>query len=437
MLRRLFFRRSSLASGRWLATVRAMVAFAPLKNSRSRTISRRPTAHVGAGVPATINTHRHLSPPRYDVHRGDCYVDEPLMMKAGGQNYYYATNRLYSVAAISDQSGAVVERYKYDAYGKQGILAPNGVIAYKPSDYGQFVGFTGRTHDWETGLAYFRARYFDNTLGRFIGPDPAGYVDGMGLYNGYFVPNKVDPSGLLLVAIDGTGSEEYLNGADGKEGTADDQRTSKLNRWKSHVRNFYLDYRGAPKGYWHGPKNVATGSDSSGIHNGILDWICKQLSLNPKQPIDIVGHSRGGYIAMEVARTLKTKGCSAGCPLKVRFLGLYDPVDMTLGYGEAETVSDNVQNAAIILADRNLGSRGSWNRADHGAEDLSKTNYQVDTIWGTHSGIGGAPWDGDHPDGTNEGLDKGSSIISDRFIRQRAIAVGVPINEVKDYDFGK
>ena len=125
------------------------------------------------------------------------YVDEPLMMKAGGQNYYYATNRLYSVAAISDQTGAVVERYKYDAYGKQGILAPNGVVAYKPSDYGSFHGFTGRYHDFETGLAYFRARYFDHNLGRFIGRDPAGYVDGNSLYNGYFVPNGMDPMGMF------------------------------------------------------------------------------------------------------------------------------------------------------------------------------------------------------------------------------------------------
>jgi RHS repeat-associated protein len=135
------------------------------------------------------------------------YVDEPLMMKAGGQNYYYATNRLYSVAAISDQAGAVVERYKYDAYGKQGILAPNGVIAYKPSDYGQFHGFTGRYHDWETNLTYFRARYFDHNLGRFIGRDPwkdkfppsakDGYKNSLSLYCAQFIPNYVDPSGMI------------------------------------------------------------------------------------------------------------------------------------------------------------------------------------------------------------------------------------------------
>ena len=35
-------------------------------------------------------------------------------------------------------------------------------------------------------LWYFRARYFDNEMGRFISRDPLGYVDGFGLYGGYF-----------------------------------------------------------------------------------------------------------------------------------------------------------------------------------------------------------------------------------------------------------
>jgi len=127
------------------------------------------------------------------------YVDEPLVMRAAGNRYYYASNRLYSVAAITSQAGQVVERYKYDAYGKQGVLAENGVVVYKPSDYGQFHGFTGRYHDWETGLAYFRARYFDHSMGRFINRDPLGYVDGYSMYSAYFVPNHLDPDGKFIV----------------------------------------------------------------------------------------------------------------------------------------------------------------------------------------------------------------------------------------------
>ncbi|MCM8532311.1 MAG: hypothetical protein NE330_14205, partial [Lentisphaeraceae bacterium] len=48
----------------------------------------------------------------------------------------------------------------------------------------------------ETSLWYFRARYFSDELGRFISRDPLGYVDGYGLYNGYFAQYFAnDPSG--------------------------------------------------------------------------------------------------------------------------------------------------------------------------------------------------------------------------------------------------
>ena len=49
----------------------------------------------------------------------------------------------------------------------------------------------------------YRARYFDTNLGRFISRDPLGYVDGMGLYNGYFAGGfNLDPSGLYIIDYD-------------------------------------------------------------------------------------------------------------------------------------------------------------------------------------------------------------------------------------------
>jgi RHS repeat-associated protein len=120
------------------------------------------------------------------------YVDEPLMMKAGGSKYYFATNHLYSVAALTDSTGAVVERYKYDAYGRQGIMNQNGTVSYNPSDYGNFVGFTGRYHDWETGLVYFRTRYMDTTLGRFLNRQPWFGMNGLNIpaYNLNCMPDN-------------------------------------------------------------------------------------------------------------------------------------------------------------------------------------------------------------------------------------------------------
>jgi len=58
-------------------------------------------------------------------------------------------------------------------------------------------GFTGRYLDKETGLWYFRARYYSGSLGRFIGRDPLGYVDGYQLYMAYFIPNHTDSTGTV------------------------------------------------------------------------------------------------------------------------------------------------------------------------------------------------------------------------------------------------
>jgi len=74
-------------------------------------------------------------------------------------------------------------------------------------------GFTGRYLDKETGLYYFRARYYSGSLGRFVSRDPLEYVDGTLLYMAYFVPNLADPSGMAAYGlwVDGTYSQEALS----------------------------------------------------------------------------------------------------------------------------------------------------------------------------------------------------------------------------------
>jgi RHS repeat-associated protein len=91
--------------------------------------------------------------------------------------------------------------YAQDAYGARTILAPDGVTVRAASSYNNQIGFTGRYQDRETGLWYFRMRYHSASLGRFIGRDPLGYVDGLSLYNAYFIPNGTDPDGLTYWTI--------------------------------------------------------------------------------------------------------------------------------------------------------------------------------------------------------------------------------------------
>ena len=68
------------------------------------------------------------------------------------------------------------------------------------SSYNNSYMFTGREYDTETGLYYYRARYYDPGLGRFLETDPLGYVDSENLYAyvGNNPWNWVDPKGEFI-----------------------------------------------------------------------------------------------------------------------------------------------------------------------------------------------------------------------------------------------
>ncbi|MBI3828859.1 MAG: hypothetical protein HY291_05050 [Planctomycetes bacterium] len=106
------------------------------------------------------------------------YLDEPLMMLVGSTKYYYHSNDLYSVAALTNSAGTVVERYKYDPYGKVTVLDASGTAKSDPnnSEYGNPFLFQGQRVDKETGLGQWRYRYYDYSLGRFLNRNPWGYI---------------------------------------------------------------------------------------------------------------------------------------------------------------------------------------------------------------------------------------------------------------------
>jgi len=127
------------------------------------------------------------------------YVDEPLALIDHTDSdavYFYHRNHLYSVAAITNNAGGIVERYGYDAYGQRETVVDNAPAALE-----QAYGFTGRRLDGETGLWYFRNRQFDSNLGRFLSRDFLGYVDGLNLLRAYFLTGTVDPFGTTITSV--------------------------------------------------------------------------------------------------------------------------------------------------------------------------------------------------------------------------------------------
>jgi len=135
------------------------------------------------------------------------YIDEVLTMDRGGQVFYYHQNALWSPHALTESSGAAAERYSYDAYGGVIVMdasyAPLALNAWgtpHSAAANPFL-FTGRQLDEETGIFFYRARYYDSIKGRFLQRDPLGYVDGMNLYE--YVKSRptrfTDPSGKAIV----------------------------------------------------------------------------------------------------------------------------------------------------------------------------------------------------------------------------------------------
>lgn len=128
------------------------------------------------------------------------YVDEPILVERDlsgtPEKFFYHRNQQYSVVALTKLSdGLTDERYIYDARGKTTIFDNVGTTARSSSNVSNNFMYTGRFYDGDAEVYYFRARWYDPELGRFISRDPLGYVDGMSLYRGYFGLRGKDPTG--------------------------------------------------------------------------------------------------------------------------------------------------------------------------------------------------------------------------------------------------
>jgi RHS repeat-associated protein len=117
------------------------------------------------------------------------------------ETYLVQTGRLGNVVALTDAAGNIVERYDYDDFGKPVFLSPNWQVIPQ-SLYDNSILFNGQYYDEESGLYYYRLRYYEPPTGRFITHDPLGiWGDFNNLGNPYaYVGNNpwsfVDPFGL-------------------------------------------------------------------------------------------------------------------------------------------------------------------------------------------------------------------------------------------------
>ena len=122
--------------------------------------------------------------------------DQPLVMVRTLHTYYFHHNSLGSTAALTNESGAISERYEYDPYGRTQLMTGVWQDLGDTSAVSNPFTFQGRENDSEAGLIYFRGRHLSAFQGRYIQRNPAGYAGGINLYSAASLVNGRSPFGL-------------------------------------------------------------------------------------------------------------------------------------------------------------------------------------------------------------------------------------------------
>ncbi len=91
-------------------------------------------------------------------------LDEMLIqVTSTGTRTFFHRNHQGTPIARTSNAGAVSNQYKIGSFGETSALANTT------------FGYTAQRFDSETGLYYYKRRFYDPKIGRFLQPDPLGY----------------------------------------------------------------------------------------------------------------------------------------------------------------------------------------------------------------------------------------------------------------------
>jgi RHS repeat-associated protein len=142
---------------------------------------------------------------------------------------YFHQDHLSTVEVVTDQTGALVERLSYDAWGKRRNL--DGTDSVAPIVAADKRGYTDQEELDNVSLVHMNARIYDPVIARFISPDPIiPQAFNLQTHNRYeYALNQplalTDPSGfdptdpsqsiVTITYADGSSSTSTLDGVGG------------------------------------------------------------------------------------------------------------------------------------------------------------------------------------------------------------------------------
>jgi RHS repeat-associated protein len=223
-------------------------------------------ANVVAELDAAGNTVAH-----YAQGPG---IDQALAMLRDGLVSYYHSDGLGSITSLTNPAGANLVTYAYDAFGNMTDSGGNFVNPYR---------YTGREWDGETGLYYYRARYYDPSIGRFISEDPIHFNGGINFYRyaDNAPTNWTDASGLS--------PQDVQNLINSFNNTVNFLNHNGLRRpgggtgwWSSHVNGWKNDF------WWHSYPWSNTKYKSCGEQAYEVKIRLEGLKTDDKWTIDVI-----------------------------------------------------------------------------------------------------------------------------------------------------
>ena len=332
-------------------------------------------------------------------------ADRPLAVidHAGGSErtvFLHLDHRGAPVLA-TDGSAAPVWRARHAPFGRLvGLQAQAG--------FELALRLPGQHEDEATGLYYNDHRWYDPDTGRYLSPDPLGLRGGPNpyAYAGNDPLTRVDPSGLLLFAFDGTGNSDPPPGQD------DWSNVYKLSRTYADGRVWYMAGVGRPdpgSGISGGSADLMDAQSARARVDYMLSELTREASLPASAArwlnVDVIGFSRGASMARDFANEVADRAASGawarlGTCVRLRFLGLWDTVAQFGSGGTQDlawrlSVPAGVAYAAHAVAlneHRTLFPVESIEGAPAGGTRIERG------FIGAHSDIGGSYAEGDLSD---------------------------------------